>query len=93
MIAGQLPHLAGEMHPAIGQQDFGFADAAGIEDDLTRRGIARVVFIADAEVEDRQSSVQTPSPLQRTWMAWLSNGIALRKAAQVLGASASSKRA
>jgi hypothetical protein len=34
-----------------------------------------------------------PSPLQRTWMSWLSNGVALRKAAQVLGANCCSKRA
>src|SRR5207244_4236650 len=39
------------------------------------------------------SGIQTPSPLQRTWTIWLSNGMRLRNAAQVLGAKASSKRA
>src|SRR6187431_656842 len=39
------------MHAAIGQQDLGLADAAGIEDDLARRRIAGVVLEADAEVE------------------------------------------
>src|SRR5947209_7110811 len=39
------------------------------------------------------NGIHTPSPLQRTWMAWLSNGMALRNAAQVFGASFSSKRA
>ncbi len=29
MVARKLAHLAGEMHPAIGQQNFGFADAPG----------------------------------------------------------------
>src|SRR5262249_6861550 len=51
MVAGELTHLAGEMHAAIGKQDFGFADAAGIEDDLARRRIARMVFVADAEIK------------------------------------------
>src|SRR6266566_9968858 len=51
VIAGELPHLAGEVHTAIGQQDFGFADAAGIKDDLARRGVARMIFIANAEIE------------------------------------------
>ena len=51
MIAGELAHLAGEMHAAIGEQDFGLADAAGIEDDLAGRGIAGVVLVGDAEVE------------------------------------------
>ena len=48
VIAGKLAHLAREVHAAIGQQDFGFADAAGIEDDLTGRGIAGVCCLADA---------------------------------------------
>src|SRR5437879_3486810 len=51
MIAGELAHLAREMHGAIGQQDFGFADAARIKNDLARRGIAGVVLIGDAEIE------------------------------------------
>ncbi len=37
MIAGELAHLAGEVHAAIGEQDLGLADAAGIEDDLAGR--------------------------------------------------------
>src|SRR5487761_2349122 len=51
MIAGELTNLAGEVHAAIGQQNLGFADAAGIKNDLTRRGKAGVVLIADAEIE------------------------------------------
>jgi hypothetical protein len=43
MIARKLAHLAGEMHAAIGQQDFRFADATGIENDLAGRRIAGVV--------------------------------------------------
>ena len=34
MVAGKLGHLAREVHAAIGEQDFGFADATGIEDNL-----------------------------------------------------------
>ncbi len=51
MVAGELAHLAGEMHAAIGEQDLGLADAAGIEDDLARRRIAGVVLVGDAEIE------------------------------------------
>src|ERR1700744_109765 len=51
MIAGELAHLAREMHAAIGEQNLGLADAAGIEDDLARRGIAGVVLVGDAEIE------------------------------------------
>src|SRR6185437_7545359 len=60
MVARELPHLAGEVHAAIGQQDFGFADAAGIKNDLARRGITGVVLIGDAEV---QIAERHPDPL------------------------------
>src|SRR5260370_23684483 len=60
MIAGKLSHLARKMHAAIGQQNFGFADAAGIEDDLAGRGIAGVVLVTDAKIE---SSERHPDPL------------------------------
>ena len=51
MVAGELAHLAGEVDAAIGDQDFGFADAAGIEDDLARRGITGLVFVTDPKIE------------------------------------------
>ena len=92
MIACKLAHLAGETDAAIGQQDFGLADATGIKDDLAGRGIAGVVLIRTPKSRS-PSGTQTASPLQRTWIAWLSNGMALRNAATVLGASFSSKRA
>src|SRR6267378_7385257 len=60
MIAGELAHLAGEMDAAIGQQDFGFADAAGIKNDLAGRGIAGVVLVRDAEIEIAE---RHPDPL------------------------------
>src|SRR5882724_10182216 len=60
MVSGELTHLAGEMYPAIGQQNLGLADAARIKDDLTRRGIAGVVFIPDAKVEIAE---RKPDPL------------------------------
>src|ERR1700753_3591865 len=60
MIAGQLAHLACEMHAAIGQQNFGFADTAGIKDDLAGRGIAGVVLIGNAEI---QIAERHPDPL------------------------------
>src|SRR6516225_8768091 len=51
MITGKLAHLACKAHTAIGEQNFGLADPAGIKDDLTGRRIARVVLIGDAEIE------------------------------------------
>jgi hypothetical protein len=60
MIPGELSHLAGKMHAAIGQQNLGFADAAGIKDDLAGRGIAGVVLVGDAEVEVAE---RHPDPL------------------------------
>src|ERR1700679_1288418 len=51
MISRELTDLAGETHIAVGEQDLGFADAAGIEDDLTRRRIAGVVLVAQPKIE------------------------------------------
>src|SRR5882672_12212855 len=51
MVAGELAHLARKMHAAIGQQNLGFADAAGIKYDLAGRWIAGVVLVGDAEIE------------------------------------------
>src|SRR5688572_5723520 len=51
MVAGELTHLAGEMDAAIGEKDFRLADSARIQDDLAWRRIARVVLVADPEVE------------------------------------------
>src|SRR5882762_1189712 len=51
MVSGELTHFAGEVYPAIGQQNLGLADAARIKDDLTRGRIAGVIFIPDAKVE------------------------------------------
>src|ERR1700716_3875352 len=51
MIARELAHFARKVHAAIGQQNLGFTDAAGIKDDLAGRGIAGVVLVGDAEIE------------------------------------------
>lgn len=60
MIAGELAHLAGEVHAAIGEQNLGFADPAGIENDLAGRGIAGVIFKADAKIKITE---RHPDPL------------------------------
>ena len=39
------------MHRAIGEQDLGFADAARIENELSRRRIAGVVLVAKPKIE------------------------------------------
>src|SRR5271156_5216234 len=64
MIARQLADLRGEAHAAIGEQNLGLADAAGIENDLARRGIAGVVLVAHLEVivaERNPNALAAPS--------------------------------
>lgn len=50
MVAGKLAHLAGKVDAAIGKQDFGFAEAAGIKDELSGRRVARGVFKSQAKI-------------------------------------------
>src|SRR5580700_5550410 len=51
MVARELAHLACEDGPAVGKQDLGLADAAGIQQKLTRRRVAGVVFVTEVHVE------------------------------------------
>jgi len=46
MVAGELADLAGEADTAISEQDLGLADAAGIENEVSRRREAGVVLVA-----------------------------------------------
>src|SRR4051812_24784913 len=70
MVAGELAHLAGEAHATIGEQDLGFADASGVEDDLARRRIAGVVLISDSEVEIAERNPDSlPAPAHVHYLA------------------------
>src|SRR5690349_18441768 len=51
MVARELPHLAGEERGAVREKDLRLAEAAGVEEKLPGRGMARVVLVAEAEVE------------------------------------------
>jgi hypothetical protein len=51
VIASQLSDLAAEAHAAIGEQDLGLANAAGMEKELTRDGVACRVLVAKAEIK------------------------------------------
>src|SRR4051812_24833811 len=51
VVPGQLADDAREQAAAVGQEDLGLAEAAGVEEDLARRRVARVVLEADAELE------------------------------------------
>ena len=51
VIASQLSDLAAEAHAAIGEQDLGLANAAGMEEELTRNGVTRGVLVAEAEIK------------------------------------------
>src|SRR5262249_18289900 len=51
VIARELADDAREHAAAVGQEDLGLAEAAGVEEDLTGRGVAGVILEADADVE------------------------------------------
>src|SRR3981189_2150673 len=51
MVAGELADLAGKADRAIGKQDLGLADVAGVKQDLARRRKARRILVAEAEIE------------------------------------------
>src|SRR5216683_3349656 len=51
MVAGELSHPASENRSAVGKQDLSLADAAGIEQQLPGGGVARVIFVAEAQLE------------------------------------------
>src|SRR5216683_6749724 len=46
MVARELTHPASENRPAVGKQDLGFTDAAGIEQQLPRCRVASVILVA-----------------------------------------------
>jgi hypothetical protein len=63
MVARELPGFAGKSGRAVGEQDLGFADAARIDDNLTRCRIAGGVLIADAKVAFAQRYLaRLPAP-------------------------------
>src|SRR6516162_1464264 len=51
MITGKLPHLARETHAAISQKNFGLADPAGVDDHLSGRREACVIFVGQTKIE------------------------------------------
>ena len=54
MVAGKLTGFGREVNATIGEKDLGLANTSGIDDDLTRGRVARVVFKADAEIKTIQ---------------------------------------
>src|SRR5919198_4363726 len=51
VVAGELSGLAREARVPVREQQLGLADAAGIQQQLAGRGVARRVLGADADVE------------------------------------------
>ena len=68
VIACERAHLAGKCNCTIGEQDFGFADAAGIEDNLDPAPDSSCAFSKPSPRSRSPSGIQQASPLQRTWM-------------------------
>ena len=50
-LPASWPTMLENMQPPYGQEDLGLAEAAGVEQDLAGRRVARVVLEADADVE------------------------------------------
>src|SRR5436305_3243045 len=51
MVTGELPDLARKADAAIGEQDLGLADTAGVKEQLAWRRVARRILVAEAEIE------------------------------------------
>jgi hypothetical protein len=51
MISRELAHLAGEARGAVGEENLDLGEAAGIEEELARAGIAVRVFRPEVELE------------------------------------------
>src|SRR5258708_36716384 len=56
MVACQLAHLAGKASTTIGEQYLGFAHAARIKQNIPARGMARVIFVIDTQLEIAQGN-------------------------------------
>src|ERR1700694_2355218 len=54
VVARELSDLAREQRRAVREQDLGLADAAGVEQQMSRRRVTRVVLEAEAEIEVAQ---------------------------------------
>ena len=54
VISGELADFAGEAGGAVGEENFGFAEATRVEQELTDAGMAGVILEGDAEIEVAQ---------------------------------------
>src|SRR5258708_14182230 len=51
VVAGQLAHLAAKDTGTVGKQDLSLADPARIQKKVAGRGVARVVLVAEVEIQ------------------------------------------
>jgi len=73
MIARELTHLAREPAPTVSQKQFGFAEPAGIEEELTGRRIAGRVFETEAEIgiaEGYPAAFPVPAYVYNLLLVW-----------------------
>jgi len=82
VIAGELPGLACEAGGAVGKEQLCLADAAGVQQELAGRGIARRV-LRPTPTSSSPKGIHADWPLQRAWMILLSSGSSRRNAATV----------
>src|SRR6266851_4547393 len=73
MVARQLAHLAAEDRRTVGEQDLGFADAARIQQQVSGRRVARVILVAEVQVEVAErdpGGLSAPARLDETGLEW-----------------------
>ena len=75
MVAGQYAHFTGKLAAAIGKQDFGFAQAPWVEQDVAACRIDRVVLVFQAGLEIGERNLHrlvTPAGMNDLTLIWQS---------------------
>ena len=87
-LPASWPTMLREHRAAVGEQQLGLADAAGVPQHLARGAGWLVAFsgVRSSPMSRSPSGIHADSPLQRTWMIFEWNGSMRSKAATVLGA-------
>ncbi|KUM61681.1 hypothetical protein ACN42_g5444 [Penicillium freii] len=89
VIGSQRSHLACESNSSIAEEEFGLRDTPGVQQNLTRRGVCRMVFEGDVEIGLPQRNprpLTAPSHMNQLWRY----GRRDRNSLTVLGAADSS---
>jgi hypothetical protein len=73
VIPGQLAHFTREVDAAVSQQDFGFGNAARVQQELARCRIAGVIFEGETQVQITErdpAALAAPSDMNDLFSIW-----------------------